>query len=66
MKILRLNKQEKILEEHEEKMIRAGLNSLDELNKLEARKQKEHKEKTRRESLLLVPAGEISAPADTP
>jgi hypothetical protein len=63
MKILRLNKQEKILEKREEKMIRTSLNSLDKLNKLEAYKQKKREEKTRRESQLL---SEISAPTDTP
>jgi hypothetical protein len=48
-------------------MIRASLNSLDELDELEAREQQEkHKKETRREAQLLVSAGEISAPADTP
>jgi hypothetical protein len=49
MKILCLSKQEKILEEREEKMIRAGLNSMDKLDKLEAYEQKERERKTRRE-----------------
>jgi hypothetical protein len=49
MKILCFNKQEKILEEHKEKIIRASLNSLDELNELETREQKEYKKKTRQE-----------------
>jgi hypothetical protein len=67
MKILRLSKQEKILEEHEEKMIRAGLNSLDELDELETREQQEkHEEETRREAQLPVSTSEISAPAGTP
>jgi hypothetical protein len=47
-------------------MILTGLNSIDKLDKLEAYKQKKHKEKTRREPQLLVSSGVISAPADTP
>jgi hypothetical protein len=47
-------------------MIIAGLNFLEELDKLEAREQKEYEEETRRESQLPVPAGEVSAPTDTP
>jgi hypothetical protein len=39
---------------------------LDELDKLEAYKQKEHEKETRREPQLLVPASEILAPADIP
>jgi hypothetical protein len=66
IKILRLSKQEKILEKHEEKIIRASLNSLDKLDELETRKQKKHKKETRRESQLPVSASEISAPTDTP
>jgi hypothetical protein len=51
IKILCLSKQEKILEEHKEKMIRAGLNSLDKLDKLETREQQEkYKEETRQEA----------------
>jgi hypothetical protein len=66
MKILRLSKQEKILEERKEKMIRAGLNSLDELDELETREQKKHEEETRRELLLPVSVSKVSVPADTP
>jgi hypothetical protein len=48
-------------------MIRASLNSLDELNKFKACEQQEkHKEKTKREVQLLVSASEILAPIDTP
>jgi hypothetical protein len=67
IKILRLSKQEKILEKYKKKMIRASLNSLDELNKFKACEQQEkHKEKTKREVQLLVSASEILAPIDTP
>jgi hypothetical protein len=48
-KILCLSKQEKLPEKYKEKIIRAGLNSLDEFNKLETRKQKEYKEKKQAE-----------------
>jgi hypothetical protein len=51
IKILRFNKQEKILEEYKEKMIRTSLNFLDELDELKTYEQQEkHKEKTRRET----------------
>jgi hypothetical protein len=51
IKILYLSKQKKILEEHEEKIIRASLNSLDELDKLEAREQQgKHKEETKQDT----------------
>jgi hypothetical protein len=43
-------------------MIAAGLNSLDELDELENK----HEKETRRESQLLVSSSEISAPTDTP
>jgi hypothetical protein len=43
-KILCLSKQEKLLKEHEEKIIRTGLNSLDELDELEAYEQKKREE----------------------
>jgi hypothetical protein len=66
MKILRLNKQEKILEKREEKIIRISLNSLDELDELEACEQKEREEETRREPQLPVSVGEVSAPTNTP
>jgi hypothetical protein len=65
IKILCLSKQEKILEKHKKK-IRVSLNFLDKLDKLEAREQKKHKEKTKQESLLPVSSSEISALADTP
>jgi hypothetical protein len=66
IKILCLSKQKKILEKHKEKIIRISLNSLDELDKLEVYKQKDHKKKTRQESQLLVSTSKISALADTP
>jgi hypothetical protein len=66
IKILCLSKQEKILEEREEKIIRASLNSLDELDKLEAREQKERKKETKQEPQLPVSIGKVSAPANTP
>jgi hypothetical protein len=50
IKILCFSKQKKILEEHKEKMIRAGLNSLDELDKLETHKQKKREKETKREA----------------
>jgi hypothetical protein len=50
IKIFCFSKQEKALEEHKEKIIRASLNSLDKFDKLETREQKEYKKETRRES----------------
>ena len=49
-KILRLNKQEKLLDERKKKIIVAGLNSLDELDALESRKAKEKEEREKRET----------------
>jgi hypothetical protein len=46
-------------------MIQAGYSFLDKLNKLETREQKEHKEKTMRETYLLVSASETLAPANS-
>jgi hypothetical protein len=66
IKILCFSKQEKLLEEHEEKMIRASLNSLDKLNKLETREQKKYKEKTRRDTQLFVFSSRILAPTNGP
>jgi hypothetical protein len=40
-RILRLRKQQRFLDEQEKKMIQAGLNSLDELDKLEERERLE-------------------------
>jgi hypothetical protein len=65
IKILCLSKQEKILEEHKEKMIRTSLNSLDKLDELETYKQKEYKKETRQESQLFIFSSEVLAPADT-
>jgi hypothetical protein len=45
-----LNKQKYLLAEQEKRIILAGLNSIDELNELETREQKEYKEKTKRET----------------
>jgi hypothetical protein len=39
---------------------------MNKLDELEAREQKKHKEKTRREAQLLVSAGEVSVLIDTP
>jgi hypothetical protein len=47
-------------------MILAGLNSMDEFDKLETYKQKKHKEETRPETQLPVSTSEASAPADGP
>jgi hypothetical protein len=47
-------------------MITASLNSLEELDKLEARKQKEHEEKTRREPQLPVSTNKILTSVDIP
>jgi hypothetical protein len=66
IKILCLSKQKKTLEKHKKKIIRIGLNSLDKFNKFEAREQKKHKEKTKREPQLFVTASGISAPANIP
>jgi cell division protein ZapA (FtsZ GTPase activity inhibitor) len=55
-----------LLVEREKKMILAGLNSMDELDELEAREQKKREEKTRREAQLPVSISEVSVPADTP
>jgi hypothetical protein len=66
IKILRFSKQEKLLEKREEKTIRASLNFLDELNKLETHKQKKYKKKKRRETQLPVPSSKTLALADSP
>jgi hypothetical protein len=55
-----------LLQEYKQKIIAAGLNSIDELEELEAQEQNKHKEKTRQEPQLLVSISEISAPTDTP
>jgi hypothetical protein len=47
-------------------MILAGLNSINKLNELETCKQKKHKEKTRRETQLLVFTSEALAPTNSP
>jgi hypothetical protein len=47
-------------------MILAGLNSIDKLDELEARKQKEYKEEIKRESQLLVSSSEVLVLANTP
>src|SRR5690242_15755430 len=54
-KILRLNKQEKLLRERKQKMIAAGLNSMDELDALEALEAKEKEEREKRETEESMP-----------
>jgi hypothetical protein len=53
-KILRLRKQQKFLRERKQKMITAGLNSLDELDELERKERVEEEEKREREERELV------------
>ena len=48
-KILRLNKQEKLLDKRKKKMIITGLNSLNELDALKSYKAKEKEEREKRE-----------------
>jgi hypothetical protein len=42
------------------------LNSIDKLNELKTREQKEYKEKTKQETQLLVSISEILAPTNNP
>jgi hypothetical protein len=50
-----------LLVKQKKRIILASLNSIGKLDKLEAYKQKEYKEKTRREAQLPVPSGETLA-----
>jgi hypothetical protein len=49
VKIFCLNKQKYLFVKQEKKIILAGLNSINELDKLEVYKQKKHEEKTKQE-----------------
>jgi len=60
-KILRLNKQEKLLRERKQKMIAAGLNSMDELDALEALEAKEKEEREKRETEESMPQQKLGA-----
>jgi hypothetical protein len=55
-----------LFQEYKQKIIAAGLNSIDKLEELKAQEQNKHEEKTRQEPQLFVFSSEILAPANTP